>query len=387
MHVAVVGGGIVGTASAYELAARGADVTLFERGSLGAGSTDRALGGIRAQFSTRVNVALSIASIAVWDDFEERFGVDIDRRRTGYLFLTRDDDTADAFADQVAMQHEHGVPSRLVDLEEAAEVCSGLRPEEFVAGTYCPADSFADPHLALQGYARAARDEGVDIRTNTPVAGLDPRESGVRVRLAGRGDAATPLTVDAAVNAAGAWAPRLAEAAGYDLPIVPHRRQTAVVEPERPVPESDPLVIDADTTAHFRPERDGRALVGGHFAETDPVVSDPDRFSETPDTDWAVEAVERVGDLADYFGPESRLAGGWAGLYAVTPDHHAIVEESVPGVVTAAGFSGHGFQHAPATAKVVSELVLDGEASTVDVSGLDSGRFDRGDERVERNVA
>ncbi|QZP36393.1 NAD(P)/FAD-dependent oxidoreductase [Halobaculum magnesiiphilum] len=385
MNAVVVGGGIVGVASAYELAARGADVTLLERGSLGAGSTDRALGGIRAQFSTRVNVELSVASIEVWDAFEERFGVDIDRRRTGYLFCTRDGDTADAFAEQVAMQREYGVESRLVDPDEAAELCPGLRPEEFVDGTYCPTDSFADPHLALQGYAGAAREVGVEIRTNTPVAGLNPRESGVRVELAD--DDADPLIADSVVNAAGAWAPRLAETAGYDLPIVPHRRQTAVVEPERPVPESDPLVIDADTTAHFRPERDGRALVGGHFAEADPVVTDPDRFSETPDTDWAVEAIERVGAFADYFGPESRLAGGWAGLYAVTPDHHAIVEESVPGVVTAAGFSGHGFQHAPATARVVAELVLDGEASTVDVSGLGRDRFEDGDLLVEQNVA
>jgi len=385
MHVAVVGGGIVGVASAYELAARGVEVTLFERGSLGAGSTDRALGGIRAQFSTRINVELSVASIDVWDAFEERFGVDIDRRRTGYLFCTRDGDTADAFAEQVAMQNEYGVESRLVSAGEAAELCPGLRADEFVAGTYCPDDSFADPHLALQGYARAAREEGVEIRTNTPVAGLDPREPGVSVELAGGSE--DSVEVDYAVNAAGAWAPRLAETVGYDLPIVPHRRQTAVIEPERPVPESDPLVIDADTTAHFRPERDGRALVGGHFAETDPVVTDPDRFSETPDTDWAVEAVERVGEVADYFGPESRLAGGWAGLYAVTPDHHAVVEESVPGVVTAAGFSGHGFQHAPATARTVAELVLDGESSTVDVSGLDRGRFERGEDRIERNVA
>ncbi|WP_277554635.1 NAD(P)/FAD-dependent oxidoreductase [Halobaculum limi] len=382
MNIAVVGGGIVGVASAYELAARGVEVTLLERGSLGAGSTDRALGGIRSQFSTRVNVEFSVASIEVWDLFEERFGTDIDRRRTGYLFCTRDADTADAFADQVAMQNEYGVSSRLVDPAEATELCPGLRSEEFVAATYCPADSFADPHLALQGYAGAAREAGVEIRTNTAVSGLDPRESGVRVGLA-NGES---LTVDYAVNAAGAWAPRLAETAGYDLPIVPHRRQTAVVDPERPVPESDPLVIDADTTAHFRPERDGRAVVGGHFATDDPVA-DADRFSEKADTDWAVEAVERVGEFTDYFGPESRLAGGWAGLYAVTPDHHAIVEESVPGVVTAAGFSGHGFQHAPATAKVVAELVVDGEASTVDVSDLDRGRFDRGETVTERNVA
>ena len=380
MDVVVAGGGIVGVASAYELAERGADVTLCERAGLGGGSTDRAVGGIRGQYSTPVNVDLTRASLEVWDAFEERFGVDIERRRTGYLFLTRESDTAAEFERQVAMQNERGVPSRVVTPEEAADYCAGLRADRFVACTYSPEDSFADPHLALQGYARAAREAGVDVRTNAPVTGVSVGD-GVHVDSPDES-----LRADYLVNATGAWAPRLAAMAGYDLPVEPHRRQVAVVDPERPVPEDDPLVIDIDTTAHFRPERDGRALVGGRFSPPE-VVADPDRFSETPDLDWSVEAVERAADVADYFGPEKGLVGGWAGLYAVTPDHHPVIEESLPGVVTAAGFSGHGFQHAPATGKVVSELVFDGAASTVDVSALDRGRFDRGESVVERNVA
>jgi len=174
--------------------------------------------------------------------------------------------------------------------------------------------------------------------------------------------------------------------AGIDIPVEPQRRQALVVDPERPVPETDPLTIDLETSSHFRPERDGAAVVGGYF-DDEPETPDPDSFSESYDVPWAAETVERAGVYCDYFGDGTRLKRGWAGLYAVTPDHHPIVEESIPGFVQAVGFSGHGFQHAPATGQVVAELLLDGEASTVDVSDLGSDRFERDDLLHERNVA
>lgn len=383
MHVAVVGGGIVGVASAYFLAERGVEVTLFERDSLGSGSTDRAVGGIRAQFSTPVNVKLSVASGRVWDRFDEQFGIDIERRRTGYLFCTREEETAEALGEQVELQRDHGVPSRLLDPAAAREVCPGLRAAEFRRATYSPEDSFADPHLALRGFADAAREAGATLETGTEVIDVRGADSAGEVTVETDDGS---VTADFVVNAAGAWAPKLAEVAGYDLPIEPHRRQVAVVAPETPVPEDDPLTIDLDTTAHFRPERDGRAVVGGHFDEDDPVT-DPDDFSQTPDLDWTAEAIERAGAVADYFGPESAVAGGWCGLYAVTPDDHPVIERSLQNVVTAAGFSGHGFQHAPATGQIVAELVCDGAASLVDVSRLGRERFERGELVVERNVA
>jgi len=188
------------------------------------------------------------------------------------------------------------------------------------------------------------------------------------------------------VNAAGALAARLSAMAGVDLPVSPRRRQVAVVDPAEPVPESVPLSIDLETGSYFRPERDGIALVGGQFGGEDPAV-DPDGYSTEMDLAWAAEAVERAADYTAYFGPEARIKRGWAGLYAVTPDHHPIIEQSRPGLVTATGFSGHGFQHAPATGRIVAELVLDGEPLTVDVSHLDRGRFERGDAIKEHNVA
>jgi len=386
MDAIVVGGGIVGLASASYLAERGADVTLYEKGSLGSGSTARAAGGIRSQFTTPVNVKLSLASKAVWNRFEDDFGVDIAYRKNGYLFLARSEDTAERFRENVRMQRDLGAGSEFLTPEEATEHCPGLRTEQFVAATFNGDDGVADPNLAVQGYAGAAREAGVDVRTKTPVTDVlrdGDRILGVTIESEG---GTVRHEADCVVNAAGAWSPRVAAMAGVDLPVSPRRRQVAVVDPSEPVPESVPLTIDLETGSYFRPDREGAALVGGHFDGEDPEA-DPERFSEDMDLDWAAEAVERAADYTAYFGPETRIKRGWAGLYAVTPDHHPVIEETLPGLVTATGFSGHGFQHAPATGQTVSEIVLDGEPRLVDVSDLDSGRFERGEAMVEQNVA
>jgi sarcosine oxidase subunit beta len=400
MRVVIVGGGIVGLASATYLARRGADVTVCERRSLGAGSTERSAGGIRAQFSTRVNVELSLASMDVWESFEDEFGVDIAYRRAGYLFCAREQSTADTFRETVAIQQELGVPAELLSPAEARDYCPELHADEFVAATYSPTDGFADPHLALQGYAEAAREAGVEIRTKTAVtdvrrespaatAGSDADEREARVVGVEVGSVGGPtehLDCEYVVNAAGPWAGRVAAMAGIELPLSPQRRQIAVVDPETPVPDSVPLTIDLDTGSYFRPEREGRALVGGFFGDESDSVVDPDDYRKDIDLAWTAEAMERAADTAGYFGPDSRVARGWAGLYAVTPDHHPIVEERA-GFVNAVGFSGHGFQHAPAVGQIVAELCHDGEASLVDVEPLRSDRFEDGDGLVERNVA
>ncbi len=382
MHAAVVGGGIVGLASAHALAERGVRVTLCEKGSLGEGSTGRSAGGIRAQFSTPVNVELSLASFETWDTFEERFGIDIAHRRVGYLFLARAEATAERLRGDVAMQNERGVPSEFLDPAEAAERCGGLETGPFVGASYSPADGFADPHLAVQGYATAVREAGVEVRTKTEVTGID-REGGGDGRVTGVETEDGTIDTDYVVNAAGPWARRVARMAGVELPVAPKRRQMAVVDPERPVPETDPLTVDLGTGSYFRPEREGVALVGGQWGE-DPDA-DPDRYREGMEIEWAADAVERAGEWTTYFGPGTRIRRGWAGLYAVTPDNHPIVEETVPGFVTAVGFSGHGFMHAPATGELVAEIVRDGEASSVDIGSLGSDRFD-GESTVERNV-
>ncbi|THE65901.1 FAD-binding oxidoreductase [Salinadaptatus halalkaliphilus] len=388
MTVVVVGGGIVGMASAYELADRGVDVIVCENGSIGNGSTERAVGGIRAQFSTPATVEMSLASMAVWDAFEERFGETIDYRRTGYLFLARSSEDADALEAAVATQSDRGVPSEVISPDMAHEYCPAIDPSQFVAGSYSPTDGVADPHLALQAYTSAAREAGAEIRTQTPVT--DIYRDGVAAatgtrRVAGVETSESRLEADYVVNAAGPWAGEVGAMADVSLPIVPKRRQIAVVRPETTISESSPLTIDLESGTYFRPERGDDALVGGHVDDADPVV-DPDGYTRSMDFEWAGRVLETVAGWTSAFGPESAIKRGWAGLYAVTPDDNAIIEESVPGFITAGGFSGHGFQHAPATGQLVAELIVDGSASLVDLSAFASNRFEQGEQRRERNV-
>ncbi|AUX10439.1 sarcosine oxidase, subunit beta [Halalkaliarchaeum desulfuricum] len=386
MTVVVVGCGIVGAACAYELASRGVDVDVYESGSIGGGSTARSAGGVRSQFSTPVNVELSRASLPVWESFEEEFGVDIGFRQVGYLFLAREEKTAATFRENVAMQREFGVPVEFLAPEELRDRYPNLHAEAFEGGTYADCDGFADPYLALQGYAAAAREEGATIHTHSPVTDVLRDGSDEDAPVSGVVADGEQVDADAVVNAAGPWAGEVAAMAEVDLPVSPRRRQALVVDPTTPVPEDAPLSIDLDVGVYFRPEREGAAIVGGEFGGEDPE-QDPDRYDEKTDLEWAATAIERAADVASYFGPETRIRRGWAGLYAVTPDNHPILEETVPGFINAVGYSGHGFQHAPATGTVVAELYVDGEASTIDVSGLASDRFETGLTHVERNVA
>ncbi|MFB6125083.1 MAG: NAD(P)/FAD-dependent oxidoreductase [Halanaeroarchaeum sp.] len=383
MDVVIVGGGIVGLASATFLAERGASVTVFEKGSLGNGSTERSAGGIRQQFTTPVNVALSTASLPVWESFEERFGVDIAYRRPGYCFLARSPETAAALAESVALQNDHGVPTELLDPAETAAAVPEVATDEIHAASYLSTDGFADPHLALQGFAQGLPALGVDLRTHTEVEDVVVEDDAV-VGVVVDGER---VDADFVVNAAGPWAARVAAMAGVDLPVVPRRRQVQVVDPSPAVPASVPLTIDLDSGVYFRPEREGAALVGGQFESTPDPEADPDRYRHSPDLDWQIDAVERAAEIAGYFGPETRLKRGWAGLYAVTPDHHPILEETLPGFVSALGFSGHGFQQGPAVGRIVADLVFEGATSLVDVGGLGSDRFERGDLLEERHVA
>lgn len=387
MNVVVIGGGIVGLSSAYALASRGGDVVVCEQGPIGNGSTERSAGGIRAQFSTPVNIDLSLESLAVWESFEERFGVNIEYQQAGYLFLARSDEAAQRLEESVRLQHERGVPSEFLAESEIGQYSSGVRSEAFTAGSYSPTDGFVDPHLALSGYATACADADVEIRTNDPVINvLETADGG---RIVGVETADDRLEADFVVNAAGPWAGRIASMAGIEVPIVPKRRQIAIVSPEVAVPADEPLTVDLKSGTYFRPERDGDALIGGHgsdAADRTDSRADPETYAKSADFEWTAATLETVSRWMTCFGPETRVKRGWAGLYAVTPDNHAIVEETVPGFITAGGFSGHGFQHAPATGELVAELVFDGEISLVDGSALSSERFDRGDGRTEQNV-
>lgn len=379
MEAIVVGGGIVGLASAATLIDAGVDVTVLEKSHLGAGATGLG-GGVRTQFSTRANVQLSLASLDVWRTFESEYGVDIRPRQLGYLLLAREDATAEELRADIEMQRELGAPNEYRSAAEATAVCPGLEADRFVGAGYSPEDLFVDANLALQGYAEYVREHGGEIRTGSEVSDVrrddDGRVAGVRT--------ADGETLDAAVvvNAAGAWAAEVAALAGIELPVVPQLRRQLLVEPGKPYPSPHPLTMDLDSGFVFYPEDERSMIVSGQLG---PMLEvDPDGYRTNIDLEWTATVLEGVGELADYFGPDTETRERIAGVYATTPDHNPIIEEPVPGFVTAVGFSGHGFMHAPATGRMVAEIVTEGEQSLVDPDAFSSDRFDAGagDERA-----
>lgn len=374
MDVVVIGGGILGMASAYYLCQKGADVTVLEKETIGEGTTTRANGGIRAQFSSPVSAQLSVESIEAWERFETAFETDLSYHRPGYLFLARTAETATQLADNVSAQNKIGIDSELLTPSEAAEKCPGLAAENYHAASYAPGDGFADPHAGLEGFVAAARSAGASIRTQVTVTDVLRDPAG---RVTGVQTTSDQITADYVVNAAGPWAPEIGAMAGVSLPITPKRRKLLVAEPATPVDTSVPFTIDQDIGVHFRPKPTGRAVCGGHFANSDPAM-DPDDYPESVSTDWSAHVIDELGRVATYFGPDSVVTSSWAGLYSMTPDHHPIIEESVPGFVVVAGFSGHGFMQSPAAGKLVSELVVDGSPSLLDISMLTADRFERG---------
>jgi sarcosine oxidase subunit beta len=374
--VVVVGGGVIGLSTAYHLARAGVrDVVLLEREALGSGSTCKAAGGVRAQFSDPVNVALGARSLETFRDFPARFGQDIDYSEVGYLFLLSTPESVTAFEANVALQNELGVPSRVVDVAEARRLSPLVDPAGLLAAAWSPTDGHCTPESVVLGYASAARRAGATLLPHRAATGIDVRNA----RVAGvRTDTGT-IRTDAVVCAAGAWSAEVGSWVGVDLPVAPLRRQVLVTEAVPGLDPHTPFTIDFETSLYFHREAGG-LLLG---------MSDPDEvpgFALTRSDAWLPrlgEAIERRAPALSGVG----IAGGWSGLYEMTPDHNALIgrADAVAGFLYATGFSGHGFLMGPAVGEVVRDLYL-GEEPFVDVSGLGAGRFAVADPRPELNI-
>jgi sarcosine oxidase, subunit beta len=373
--VVVVGGGVIGTSIAFHLAESRVDVCLLERDQLAAGSTSRAAGGIRAQFSDPLNIAIGLRSIEAFTRFRERPGAEIDLHQVGYLFLLDRAADVTAFEASVALQNEHGVPSRFVPLEEAAQLCPIAGLEGVLAATFCPLDGHASPEAVTQGYAAGARVHGAAIVTGCAVEGIELAGGQIRRVRTTLGEIATKVVV----CAAGVWSPAIARLVGVELPVEPYVREVGFTGPTTGLPEGIPLTIDFSTGFYFHREGPGllfgmadRAQAPGLDTPTDPA--------------W----LERILEVAERRCPslaEMGLAGGWKGYYEVTPDHNALVGEAASAnrFLYATGFSGHGFLQGPAVGEIVRDLVL-GREPFVDISPLSVERFARSAARPERNV-
>jgi sarcosine oxidase subunit beta len=373
--VVVVGGGAIGTSIAFHLAEAHVDVCLLERDALSSGSTSRAAGGVRAQFSDPLNVAIGLRGIEAFAHFAARPGGEIDFRQVGYLFLLDSPEDVAAFEHNVAVQNELGAPSRLVDANEAARLSPLAGLDGVLAATFCPLDGHASPEAVTQGYAAGARRHGATVLTGSPALAVDVANDTIRGVVTEHGT----IETDTVVCAAGVWSPALARMAGVELPVEPVFREVVTTAPVEGLPDSVPLTVDFSTGFYFH--REGPGLLIG-MADRD----QPAGFDAPTDPSW----LERVTDVAARRAPaflDLGIAHGWKGYYEVTPDHNGLVGEAMhpSRFLYATGFSGHGFMQAPAIGEIVRDLVL-GRAPFVDVEPLSVERFARSAPRPEHNV-
>ncbi|MEP6921582.1 MAG: FAD-binding oxidoreductase [bacterium] len=378
--VVIIGSGIVGSSVAYHLAEAGCtNVLVIEREPhQGKGSTGKSMGGVRAQFATPVNIQMSRYSIEFFAKFDDVVGYPADYRAHGYLFCATTERHLDYLKTNRERQLALGVNNvELVSAADVAEFVPQLRVDDILGGTFCPTDGFVDPHSVMMGFMQKARERGVRLWLDTPVTGIEMGASaqaaasrGIKGVMTTRGFVSTPVVV----NAAGPWAAEVAAFAGTRLPVEPLRRQLVPTEPFDQLPKRFPMVIDMSTGFHFRREGAGILLAWNDPQETTGFKTD---FEPAFVEKILTRAADRVPCLADAAVNPRRA---WAGLYEMTPDHHAIIGPApdVEGLYFANGFSGHGVMHSPASGRITADLILNGRSDLIDATQLSIERFAAG---------
>jgi sarcosine oxidase, subunit beta len=388
-EVVIIGGGIVGASVAYHLAEAGcANVVILEReAAQGLGSTGRATGGVRAQFATAVNIRMSRYSIDFIRNFKDATGHESGYDPAGYLFVATTEQQLESLKANRERQRLEGVTNvEIIGAAEVAALVPQLRVDDVVGGSFCQTDGFVKPLSIMKGFTARACERGARVWLETEAAGIAVDGKGVAGVMTTRGFVSTRVVM----NATGAWAAEVARMAGVEIPVVPLRRQLVSLKPLEAMPARFPMVIDMTDGFHFRPD----SAVAAANAPPGVLLAWPDP-AETPGFKSEFEpeflgkilprARRRVPCLADASIEPERCR---AGLYEVTPDHHAIIGEAagVRGLFFANGFSGHGVMHSPATGRVMAELIMDGEARSLDVSALSAERFEGGQLLAETSV-
>ncbi len=373
--VVIIGGGVMGTSAAFHLAEAGVDVVLVERAELASGSTSRAAGGIRAQFSDALNIQIAQRSLAAFQQFSKRPGWEIDLKQVGYLFVLSQESDVAMFESHVALQHEYGVPSRMLTAAQATRLCPLLEGEDILAAAFSPDDGHVTPEAVVQGYAFAARALGAQIRVGCEAIDIETSGNEISAVITNRG----PIETNVVICTAGAWSRRCGEMVGVELPVTPLRRQVLFTEPMEGLPPDLPFTIDFESSFYFH--REGPGLLLG-MSDT----NERPGFSVETTDDW----VPRLVDIASRRAPriaEVGIRGGWAGLYEVTPDHNAIIGEAAASsrFLYATGFSGHGFLQGPAVGEILRDLVLE-QPTFVDIGPLSVDRFTNAMLRPEFNI-
>lgn len=370
--ILVIGGGITGAATAWHLAKTGRAVRLVERHRLAAMASGWTLGGVRQSGRDPAELPLALAAIAEWPGLAETLQAETGYTRDGNLRLARDESEAAIIRGIVESQRALGLDLTFLDGNAAVRAVAPAISERVVAASFCPSDGYADPVAATHAFARAAERCGARIEEGVAVHRLVARDG----RIAGAETDAGFIAAQTLVLAAGTHSPTLLASAGGEIPALPLSVQQVQVVLSEPGPRVFRQVFGvANANCAGRQQPDGRFRFTSGIGA---YPGDPDRWSKAalaPSGDDIAELRARVGRVLPA-AAETPVEASWGGLIDMTPDGLPVIDApgEIPGLVVAAGFSGHGFGIAPATARLAAALAL-GEKPFLDPAAFRLSRF------------
>lgn len=370
--VVVLGAGVTGASIAFHLARRRAGrVVVLDKGELAHGGSGRSSALVRMHYSFPPEVRLARKSLDYFQNWSEVVGRPGDFRRTGFVRIVPAAERERLEAN-VAMQRALGVDARVVSREELRAVAPAWRLDDECAAAWEPGSGYGDGAGVAGDFLSRAREMGAVFRPRTAARALRTAAGRVRgVDLDG-GSIEAPVVV----AALGPWTRPLLEGAGVSLPIEPEYHEVAILKNPAGLATIGPAGIDSPCAVYYRSEAGGRTLVGGFYGRRG---ADPDDFPQSASAEGleslAAAAARRIPALED-----AALARGITGIYDMSPDARPLLGElpEVRGLFVAAGFSGMGFKLAPAVGLVISEQILDGRATTVDIAAFRPTRFAEG---------
>ena len=374
--ILIVGGGVMGTSIAWNLAQRKVGrVVLLEKSFLGAGSSGKSGAIIRQHYSNRLTASMAQKSLRVYEQFEGVVGGPPVFTRTGLVVVVNEKDRAGLDANLV-MQQELGIDVRLVSAQVLADIDPNARLAEDEIAAFEAEAGHVEAVQVVASYAEAARKLGADIRLGVEVREV-VKQGG---KIVGVETNEGRYNAERVVLATGPWAAQLGKEMKVDLPVQACRTQVALYRRPSDFGRRAAIYADFVQGIYFKPTH-GEMIHAGSLAGeeiNDPV--NPDEYNEAADGPWLPLVRQRLSRRYPAMH-RSYGRGGFGALYAITPDWHPILDKlpGLEGAYCAVGFSGHGFKMSPIVGQLMAELIVDGAAKSLDIAPLRLARFDEND--------
>lgn len=367
----IIGGGIHGASTAFHLSKRGLTCLVIEKDTLASHATGRSSGLVRMHYDLEPESRLAWESFQYFHNWPEIVGGKCGFTRTGFIQLVKPGYSEQLKAN-ISMHQNIGIPSLLVRGDDVKRLSPHFATEDIKFAAYEPESGYADPNAATLTLMDAARAKGAKLLQGCLVMGLAVESGKVTGVNTSQGEFQAPILV----NAAGAWAGEVARMAEVDIPINTWRHDVLFVNRPAELGPSHPAVIDDPNEMYFRPETGGLTLVG--LEDNNPMGESPEGFTDRAQPGFVDRAIERICRRVPVMERGS-LHSDHGGYDGITPDQRAILGQIGPeGFYLQCGFSGTGFKIAPAVGKCMAELILDGEALTVNITPFAPQRFEAG---------